>query len=195
MHCGLRWPPTNENHTTTNQKHPARQRRWRRGVATGKGSAGEAQIDRLGAIELVSTSNYDIKLMCLLKKNLSPPDHRVNKKPHNLPSDNLLQRRNLEGIGWLVMAMLLGPANGSIMVRYVLDVRKGALLSNHTIPMLSLFPCLSSNIVKIKCYVCCKWFKHDDCTFFPVVIFFWWFEKHSRPDNCTFFSGRNFFEL
>ncbi len=38
------------------------------------------------------------------------------------------------------MAMLLGPANGSIMVRYVLDVREGALLSNHTIPTLSLFP-------------------------------------------------------
>ncbi len=26
MHCGLRRPPTNENHTTTNQKRPARQR-------------------------------------------------------------------------------------------------------------------------------------------------------------------------
>ena len=38
------------------------------------------------------------------------------------------------------MAMLLGPANGSIMVRHVLDVREGALLSNHTIPTLSLFP-------------------------------------------------------
>jgi hypothetical protein len=32
------------------------------------------------------------------------------------------------------MAMLLGPANGSIMVRHVLDVREGALpSSNHTI--------------------------------------------------------------
>ncbi len=80
------------------------------------------------------------KIDVFTKNNLSPPDHRVNKKPHNLPSDNLLQRRNLEGIGWLVMAMLLGPANGSIMVRYVLDVCKGALLSNHTIPTLSLFP-------------------------------------------------------
>jgi hypothetical protein len=40
------------------------------------------------------------------------------------------------------MAMLLGPANGSIMVRHVLDVCEGALLSNHTIPMLGLFPCL-----------------------------------------------------
>jgi hypothetical protein len=38
------------------------------------------------------------------------------------------------------MAMLLGPANGSIMVRYVLDVREGALLSNHTIPTKSIFP-------------------------------------------------------
>jgi hypothetical protein len=38
------------------------------------------------------------------------------------------------------MAMLLGPANGSIMVRHILDVREGALPSNHTIPTLSLFP-------------------------------------------------------
>jgi hypothetical protein len=38
------------------------------------------------------------------------------------------------------MAMLLGPENGSMMVRYVLDVREGALPSNHTIPTLSLFP-------------------------------------------------------
>jgi hypothetical protein len=38
------------------------------------------------------------------------------------------------------MAMLLGPANGSTMVRHVLDVHEGALPSNHTIPMLSLFP-------------------------------------------------------
>ncbi len=41
----------------------------------------------------------NIKLMCLLKINLSPPDHRVNKKPHNSPSDNLLRRGYLEGIG------------------------------------------------------------------------------------------------
>jgi hypothetical protein len=38
------------------------------------------------------------------------------------------------------MAMLLEPANGSIMVRYVLDVYEGALSLNHTIPTLSLFP-------------------------------------------------------
>jgi hypothetical protein len=38
------------------------------------------------------------------------------------------------------MAMLLGPANGSIMVRHVLYVCEGALPSNHTIPTLSLFP-------------------------------------------------------
>ncbi len=38
------------------------------------------------------------------------------------------------------MAMLHGPANGYIMVRHVLDVREGALPSNHTIPTLSLFP-------------------------------------------------------
>ncbi len=88
--------------------------------------------------------------MCLLKKILSPPDHIVNKKPHNSLSDNLLRRGNLEGIGWLVMAMLLGPANGSIMVRYVLDVREGALLSNHTIPTLSLFPRLKYKHSKNK---------------------------------------------
>jgi hypothetical protein len=36
------------------------------------------------------------------------------------------------------MAMLLGPASGSTMVRHVLDVREGASPSNHTIP--TLFP-------------------------------------------------------
>jgi hypothetical protein len=40
-----------------------------------------------------------IKSMCLLKKFISPPDHRVNKKPRNPPSDNLLRRGYLEGIG------------------------------------------------------------------------------------------------
>jgi hypothetical protein len=39
------------------------------------------------------------------------------------------------------MPMLLGPGNSSTMVRHVLDVREGALPSNHTIPTLSLFPC------------------------------------------------------
>ncbi len=38
------------------------------------------------------------------------------------------------------MAMLLGPAINSTMVRHVLDVREGALPSDHTIPTLSLFP-------------------------------------------------------
>jgi hypothetical protein len=38
------------------------------------------------------------------------------------------------------MTMLLGPVNGSTMVRHVLDVREGALPSNHTIPTLSIFP-------------------------------------------------------
>jgi hypothetical protein len=38
------------------------------------------------------------------------------------------------------MAMLLGPANGSTMLRHVLVVCEGALPSNHTIPTLSLFP-------------------------------------------------------
>jgi hypothetical protein len=38
------------------------------------------------------------------------------------------------------MAMLLGAANGSTMVRHVLDVRESALPPNHTIPTLTLFP-------------------------------------------------------
>jgi hypothetical protein len=70
------------------------------------------------------------------------------------------------------MAMLLGLANGSIMVRHVLDVCEGALSSNHTIgsimvrhvldvcegalpsnhtiPMLSLFPCFNYKHSKNK---------------------------------------------
>jgi hypothetical protein len=48
------------------------------------------------------------------------------------------------------MAMLLGPANGSIMVRNDLDVREGDLLSNHTIPMLNLFPCFKYKHSKNK---------------------------------------------
>jgi hypothetical protein len=78
--------------------------------------------------------------MCLLKEIISPPDNIVNKKPCTPPSDNLLRRGYLKGIGRLPMAMLLGPVNGSTMVRHVLDVCEGALLSNHTIPTLSLFP-------------------------------------------------------
>jgi hypothetical protein len=41
----------------------------------------------------------NIKSMCLIKKNISPPDHRLNKKLCTPPSDNLLQRGYLEGIG------------------------------------------------------------------------------------------------
>ncbi len=48
------------------------------------------------------------------------------------------------------MAMLLGPANGSIMVRHVLDVRECALPSNHTIPTLGLFSCLKYKQSKNK---------------------------------------------
>jgi hypothetical protein len=48
------------------------------------------------------------------------------------------------------MTMLLGPANGSTMVRHVLDVREGALTSNHTIPILSLFPCFKYKHSKNK---------------------------------------------
>ncbi len=48
------------------------------------------------------------------------------------------------------MVMLLGPANGSIMVRYVLDVREFALPSNHTIPTLNYFPHLKYKQSKIK---------------------------------------------
>ena len=93
----------------------------------------------------------NIKLMCLLKKIISPPDHRINKKPRTPPSDNLLQREYLEGIGWLPIAMLLGPANGGFtMVRHVWGVREGALPSNHTIPTLSLFPCFKYKHSKNK---------------------------------------------
>jgi hypothetical protein len=50
------------------------------------------------------------------------------------------------------MAMLLGPENGSIMVRHVLDVREGGLPSNNTIPTLSLslFPCIKYKHSKNK---------------------------------------------
>jgi hypothetical protein len=48
------------------------------------------------------------------------------------------------------MAMLLGPANGSIMVRHVLDVCEGALPSNHTIPTLNQFPHLKYKQSKNK---------------------------------------------
>jgi hypothetical protein len=48
------------------------------------------------------------------------------------------------------MAMLLGPANGSIMVRHVLDVREGVLPSNHTIPTLNFIPHLKNKKSKIK---------------------------------------------
>jgi hypothetical protein len=41
----------------------------------------------------------NIKTMCLLKKNISLPNHRVNKKSHILPLDNLLQSGYLKGIG------------------------------------------------------------------------------------------------
>jgi hypothetical protein len=66
------------------------------------------------------------------------------------------------------MAMLLGPANGSIMVRHVLDVREGALPSNHTIPTLSLFPCIK--------------YKHSKNKMLHVLQM-----------TVPFFSGRNFF--
>ncbi len=66
---------------------------------TSKGSTGKARIDCLGAIELGSISNlYKIDVFTK-KNNISPPDHRVNKKPRTPPSDNLLQRGYLKGIG------------------------------------------------------------------------------------------------
>jgi hypothetical protein len=49
-----------------------------------------------------------------------------------------------------LIAMLLGPANGSTMVRHVLDIREGALPSNHTIPTLSLFPHFKYKLSKNK---------------------------------------------
>ena len=66
------------------------------------------------------------------------------------------------------MAMLLGPANGSIMVRHVLDVREGASPSNHTITTLSLFS-------RIK-------YKHSKNKMLRVLQM-----------TVPFFSGRNFF--
>ncbi len=137
--------------------------------------------------------------MCLLKKIISPPDHRVNKKPRTPPSDNLLQRGYLEGIGWSPMAMLLEAANGSIMVRHVLYVCEDALPSNILFLCWVYFLLLTTNIVKIKCYVCCKRCKRNDCTFFPVVIFLVIVSVciltriPTWPDDCTFFSGCNFF--
>jgi hypothetical protein len=66
------------------------------------------------------------------------------------------------------MAMLLGPANGSIMVRHVLDVHEGALPSSRTNPTLSLFP-------HIK-------YKHSKNKMLRVLQM-----------TVPFFSGRNFF--
>jgi hypothetical protein len=60
------------------------------------------------------------------------------------------------------MAMLFGSANGSTMVRHVLDVHEGDLPSNHTIPTLGLFPCFKYKLHSNQ------W--PDDCTFFPVII-------------------------
>ncbi len=65
------------------------------------------------------------------------------------------------------MAMLLGPANGSIMVRHVLDVCEGALPSNHTIPMLSLFPHFKYKHSKNKMLRVLQM----TVRFFPVVTF------------------------
>ncbi len=66
--------------------------------------------------------------------------------------------------------MLLGLVNGSIMVRHVLDVREGALPSNHTIPTLGLFPRLK--------------YKQSKNKMLPVLQM-----------SVRFFSGRNFFRL
>ncbi len=65
------------------------------------------------------------------------------------------------------MVMLLGPANGSIMVRHVLDVREGALPSNHTIPTLSLFPRIKYKHCKNKMLRVVQM----TVPFFPVVFF------------------------
>ena len=43
------------------------------------------------------------------------------------------------------------------------------------------------NFLKLKCDWWCSYFD----PFFSGRNFFRWFEKHSRPDDCTFFSGRN----
>ncbi len=55
---------------------PAQQRRWRR---TSRGARGKRESIVWGQSSWVVHQN-NIKLMCLLKKNISLPDHRVNKK-------------------------------------------------------------------------------------------------------------------
>ncbi len=63
-----------------------------------RGAQGKCESIVWGQLSWV-VYQIDVKSMCLLKKNLSLPGHRFNKKPHNSPSDNLLRRGNLEGIG------------------------------------------------------------------------------------------------
>ncbi len=63
-----------------------------------RGARGKRESIVWGRLVWVVYQN-DIKSMCLLKKIISPPDHRVNKKPRTPPLDNLLQRGYLEGIG------------------------------------------------------------------------------------------------
>ncbi len=108
------------------------------------------------------------------------------------------------------MAMLLGPANSSTMVRHVLDVREGALPSNHTISTLSLFPHFKYKHSKNKMLRVLQMVSGSQMTapFFSVVICNLIeepAEKHSDkptktiqhcnqwPDDCTF-SGRNLIE-
>ncbi len=73
--------------------------------------------------------------------------------------------------------MLLGPANSSIMVRHVLDVREGALTSNHTIPTLNEIPHLKYKQSKIKMLRVLQ----NTVPFFTVVIF-------SSRSWCSYFD-------
>ncbi len=57
IRCGLRRPPTNKNHTTTNQKHTGATKEVKDGSCDRRGERGEARIDCLGVIKLGCTSN------------------------------------------------------------------------------------------------------------------------------------------
>jgi hypothetical protein len=105
------------------------------------------------------------------------------------------------------MAMLLGPANGSTMVRPVLDVTFQPMARQ----LYHFFPVVIYNLIKepakkhsdkpVKTIQHCNQWP-DDCTFFfgcnlikepAKTIRAHGTPKHSNqlPDDCTFFSGRN----
>ncbi len=81
----------------------------------------------------------NMKLMCLLKKKIFL--RQIIELTKNLaprPRTTSCEEGTSRALTDYLMAMLLGPANSSIMVRHFLDVREGALPSDHTIPTLNL---------------------------------------------------------